>query len=54
MVALAPRGLSAAPVKTQFGWHVIEVTGVRPKVLPSYEEVHDKIAESLRSRAAGR
>lgn len=52
MVALAPHGLTSAPVKTRFGWHVIEVTEVRTKAFPSYEEVHDRIAEALRRKGA--
>lgn len=53
MVALAPKGLSAAPLHSQFGWHVIEVTDARPKAFPPYEQVRDQIAEGLRRRAMG-
>jgi hypothetical protein len=53
VLALAPRGVSAAPVKTRFGWHVIEVNDTRPKTIPPYAEVHDKLAEVLRRKAAG-
>ena len=32
------------PVKTQFGWHVIQLEGRRPKVFPPFEQVKDQIA----------
>jgi len=47
---LAPRGLSPQPVRTAFGWHVIEVLDVRPARLPAFEDVMDKIAESMRNK----
>lgn len=52
MVALAPRGLAVAPIRSAFGWHVIEVTDVRPSVFPPFESVKGKIAENLRKRKA--
>ncbi|WP_161974763.1 peptidylprolyl isomerase [Piscinibacter terrae] len=51
MLKLAPRGMVDAPVWTRFGWHVIEVTQARPKVYPPFEQVKDRIAQSLRKRA---
>jgi peptidyl-prolyl cis-trans isomerase C len=38
---------SKAPVKSQFGWHVIKVVDKRPKVPPSLEETHGHIEEVL-------
>jgi hypothetical protein len=49
---LAPRGMSEAPVQTPFGWHVIEVTEVRPRVVPPYEQLKGRIVETLEKRAA--
>lgn len=39
---------SKEPVKTQFGWHVIEVTDSRMRPKPSFEEVKPKLEEALR------
>jgi len=47
MVALAPQGRSSAPVHTQFGWHVLEVRGARPKAVASLDEMHEHIATGL-------
>lgn len=38
---------SKAPVKSQFGWHVIKVVDKRPKAAPSLEETHSHIEELL-------
>ncbi len=43
-------GLSA-PVKSQFGWHVIKVDEKRTKPLPPLEEVRDQIAQYLERKA---
>jgi hypothetical protein len=47
MVALAPHGRSTTPVRTRFGWHIIEVTDVRPKAFASLDTLHDRIATDL-------
>jgi len=36
-----------APVKSQFGWHVIRVVDKRPKAPPTLEETHSHIEELL-------
>ena len=36
------------PVKTQYGWHVIELTDRRMKTPPKYEEVKDQVKEELK------
>lgn len=51
MVSLAPRGLAPTPTQTQFGWHVIELQAVRPLAPPKYEEVRDRIEQSLRRKS---
>ena len=38
---------SKAPVKSQFGWHVIKVIDKRPKAPPTLEETHSHIEELL-------
>lgn len=50
MVSLAPRGIAAAPTQTRFGWHIIEVTGIRPAAPPPYPGVRDAIAKRLLQR----
>jgi hypothetical protein len=48
---LAPHGLVEQPVQTRFGWHVIEVTEVRARVVPPYDQVKERIRETLQRRA---
>lgn len=54
--ALAPRGRVAAPVKSPFGWHVIEVTDTRPVAIPDFdskrEQLRAVLVERDRRRAA--
>ncbi len=40
-------GQISAPVKSEFGWHVIKVEDKRNRPLPSFEEVKDQISASL-------
>ncbi|OQW94291.1 MAG: hypothetical protein BWK79_06625 [Beggiatoa sp. IS2] len=40
-------GKPSAPVKSQFGWHLIQVDEVRNIPLPPFESVKDKIRETL-------
>jgi peptidyl-prolyl cis-trans isomerase C len=35
------------PVKTQYGWHVIELTDRRTKAVPKFEEVKDQVKEQV-------
>ena len=49
---LNPRGIVNTPIQTQFGWHVIEVTDVRPRTVPPYEQVRGRILDELQRRAA--
>jgi peptidyl-prolyl cis-trans isomerase C len=51
-VAFAQKpGQISAPVKTQFGWHIIQTEEKRNKPVPTLDQVHDQIAEYLRRRA---
>ena len=47
MVQLQKGGLSAAPVKSQFGWHIIRVDDLRDAQMPAIDEVKPQIAEQL-------
>lgn len=35
------------PVKTQYGWHVIELTDRRTKPVPKFEEIKDQVKEQV-------
>ncbi len=43
--------LSAAPVKTQFGWHIIQVEDSRPVSFPTFEEAKGQLEEMMRQDA---
>lgn len=46
--AMEPGDLSEEPVQTQFGWHVIEVTGKRESTPPALEEMRPELESTLR------
>jgi peptidyl-prolyl cis-trans isomerase C len=39
------------PVKTQFGWHIIKVEGVRTKSFPPFEQIKDQAARYVAQKA---
>jgi peptidyl-prolyl cis-trans isomerase C len=47
MVALSKGSTTTAPVKTQFGWHIIRLDDVRDVAFPPMDQIKGKIAESL-------
>ena len=47
MVKLTKGETTAAPVKSQFGWHVIRVDDIRDAQLPKLEEVKPQITQQL-------
>jgi peptidyl-prolyl cis-trans isomerase C len=47
MVKLEKGKVSEAPVKTQFGWHVIRVDDIRQAELPKLDEVKPQIVQQL-------
>lgn len=51
---LVPRGRADSPVQTPFGWHVLEVTDVRPHTVLPYEQVKGRILEALQRQAGQR
>jgi peptidyl-prolyl cis-trans isomerase C len=50
MVALKPGEMTQAPVKSQFGYHIIRLEEVREAQFPSLEEVKDQVAEAVKQR----
>lgn len=45
--ALKDKEVSANPVKTQFGWHVIQTLEHRTSQPPSYEQVRDELRQQM-------
>lgn len=41
----------SAPIKTQFGWHVIKLLDTREKEAPSLDTVRDELADAIRQAA---
>ena len=39
--------VAAAPVKTQFGWHVIQLIDVRDAQGPSFDELKPQLAQRI-------
>lgn len=50
MTKLAKGQTTQAPVKTQFGWHVIRVDDIREAQLPKLEDVKPQIAQQLQQQ----
>lgn len=50
MVKLKKGEMTQAPVKSQFGWHVIRVDDIREAKLPKLEEVRPQIAQQLQQQ----
>lgn len=49
--ALKKPGDLAGPVKTQFGWHIIELIGKRPASRQSLDEARENIIATLKEKA---
>lgn len=52
MITLTPNGMTKEPVRSPFGWHIIEVNEIRKAAVPPFEEVQDKIVSRLKKRKA--
>jgi peptidyl-prolyl cis-trans isomerase C len=44
-------GEISEPVKTQFGWHIIKIEGVRTKTFPPFEQLKDQAAHFVAQKA---
>ncbi len=45
------KGEISDPVKTQFGWHIIEVEDMRTKTFPTFEQLKDQAAHYVAQKA---
>lgn len=54
MVALPKGKFTTTPVKSQFGWHVIEVDDVRDAKVPTFEEVKPQLAQRMQGQVVDR
>jgi peptidyl-prolyl cis-trans isomerase C len=50
MVKLDKGQMTEAPVKSQFGWHIIRVDDARPAKLPPFDEVKPQIAQQMQQQ----
>jgi peptidyl-prolyl cis-trans isomerase C len=50
MVKLGKGEMTQAPVKSQFGWHIIRVDDVRQAQLPDFEEIKPQIAQQMQQQ----
>lgn len=50
--AMEKGDISKAPVKTQFGWHIIQVSDKRPVQPPKFEDIAEQIREELTAKVA--
>jgi foldase protein PrsA len=48
-----PVGKVTAPVKSPFGWHIIQVEAKKPAVVATLANAHDKIRDQLQQQARG-
>lgn len=53
MVALKKGEVTAAPVQSQFGYHVIKLEDTRPVKLPTLEEVKPQVSQAIQQRRLG-
>jgi peptidyl-prolyl cis-trans isomerase C len=44
-------GQRSEPIKSSFGWHIIEVEGKRPKTFPPLSEVKDQVSRYVAQKA---
>ena len=50
LVKLKKGEMTATPVKSQFGWHIIRLDDVRDAQLPKLDEVKPQIAQQLQQQ----
>jgi peptidyl-prolyl cis-trans isomerase C len=50
MIKLGKGQMTDAPVKSQFGWHIIRVDDIRQAALPSVDELRPQIEQTLQQQ----
>lgn len=50
MVKLEKGQMTQEPVKSQFGWHIIQVDDIRQAELPKLEEIKDQISQQMQQQ----
>jgi peptidyl-prolyl cis-trans isomerase C len=50
VAALEPGKITAAPVESQFGWHVIKLEGSRASTPPAFEDVKDRVRQFVQRK----
>jgi peptidyl-prolyl cis-trans isomerase C len=50
MVKLEKGKYTETPVKSQFGWHVIQLEDVRPATFPDYDQIKPKLEERMQEQ----
>jgi peptidyl-prolyl cis-trans isomerase C len=50
MQALKKGEITKAPVKTEFGWHIIKLDDMRPTQFPSLDEVKEEVRRQLQQK----
>jgi peptidyl-prolyl cis-trans isomerase C len=50
MIALPKGKFTTTPVKSQFGWHVIQVDDIRDAKVPTFEEVKPQLAQRMQGQ----
>jgi peptidyl-prolyl cis-trans isomerase C len=53
MLKLNKGQMTDAPVKTQFGFHIIRVDDIRTAQLPSFDELKPQIAQQIEQQRLG-
>ncbi len=51
VVALGEGGTTTTPVKSDYGYHVIEVLGMRAPEFPAYEDVEEQLRKDMLTRS---
>lgn len=50
MIKLNKGQLTDAPVKTQFGYHIIRIDDIRTAKLPAFDELKPQIAQQMQQQ----
>ncbi|MGB3070391.1 MAG: SurA N-terminal domain-containing protein [Ottowia sp.] len=51
---LAKKGDVSGVVESEFGYHIVELTDIKPAVIPSFQELRPKLEEQMRTEQAQR